>query len=167
MERSCERKVVQMKKEWEIVSRGKTYPVVYETGAAAKVTVNGQEEKLQSQSPWLNVIDHKMLVGHETVHLVVIGKKADLAVNGVYLESGEKYEQIPLVPKPINTLVFLNIAGGILLVNILCGLLGLIFGSLYVRATLKGGIVRMYLTFAMCTLVQVIWYGIKNGWFAF
>ena len=148
-----------MKKEWEIVSRGKKHTVVYETGAVAKVSVDGGEEtKLKSESPWLNVIDHKMWVGHEDVHLVVKGKKIDLAVNGTYLESGEKYEPHGKIPSAINTLVLLNAVGGFFLVDVLCGILGILYGTFYVKAAMKGGVGRLYLTFAICTLIQVAWY---------
>ena len=146
-----------MKKEWEVNSRGKKHTIVYETGKIAKATVDGIETELRSQTPWLNLIDYQMWVGHEDVRLVVVGKKVDLAVNGTYRESGEKYEPLNPIPRVLNALVFMNAVGGAFMGGVFCGLLGIIFGTFYAKAAVKGGKIRMYLTFMICTLLQVVW----------
>lgn len=151
-----------MKKEWEVVSRGKTHTVVYETGRIAKVTVDGSETEVRSVTPWLNVFDHHMWVGHEDAHLVATGKTVRLAINGVYLDSEEKYEPLKVIPKVINMLVFFNVVGGALMGGILCGLVGIIFGTFYAKASLKGGRVRMYIVFMICTLLQLAWCYFRN-----
>lgn len=146
-----------MKKEWKVDSRGKKHTVVYETGRIAKVTVDGVETEVRSVTPWLNLFDHHMWIGHEDAHLVVVGKNVRLAVNGTYLESQEKYEPLQAIPKVLNILVFFNVAGGALMGGILCGLAGIIFGTFYAKAAVKGGKMRMYLTFFICTLLQLVW----------
>ena len=146
-----------MKKEWEVESRGKKHKVLYETGRVARVTVNGTETEIRSVTPWLNVFDHHMWVGHEDAHLVAKGKDVKLAVNGVYLDNGEKYEPLKAIPKVLNSLVFFNSVGGALMGGVLCGFAGIVFGTVYAKASLKGGKAGMYAAFMLCTLLQVIW----------
>jgi len=151
-----------MKKEWEVDSRGKKHTVVYETGRIAKVTVDNSETELKSQTAWLNYIDHHMWVGHEDAHLVVVGKKVRLALNGEYLEDGGKYEPLKPMPKSLGGLVFFCVVGGALVNGVVGGLAGILFGTFYAKAASKYGKIGMYIAFFLSILLQMGWFVFKN-----
>lgn len=64
------------------------------------ITVDGQETvvKPQGQQNMLGLVDHTLPVGDKTCHLVVMGRQADLAVDGQYLTSQRPY--LPYTKRP-------------------------------------------------------------------
>ncbi|WP_226002109.1 hypothetical protein [Paenibacillus sp. BJ-4] len=53
--------------------------------------MNGSEQRVKSQNAFLNLIDFPIQLTHKAVNVVVIGNKADLAVDGVYIGTNQPY----------------------------------------------------------------------------
>jgi hypothetical protein len=64
------------------------------------ITVDGTETvvKPQGAQAMLGLTDHTLSVGDKTCHLVVLGRQADLAVDGQYLTSKRPY--LPYMKRP-------------------------------------------------------------------
>ena len=64
------------------------------------ITVDGEERivKPRGAQNMTGLIDHTLAVGDKTCHLVVMGRQADLAVDGQYLTSRRPY--LPYLKRP-------------------------------------------------------------------
>lgn len=65
-----------------------------------KLSINGKEVvlKIPFKANFVG-LDHEFVFENTPIHLVVLnGNKADLAVNGVYLDSGKPYEPLKKMP---------------------------------------------------------------------
>ncbi|WP_231887419.1 hypothetical protein [Paenibacillus jamilae] len=72
--------------KWNVEDQGTQYTIEYKRGFnGGKVIVNGSEQKVKSQNVFLNLIDFPIRLKEKAVNVVVIGNKADLAVDGIYL----------------------------------------------------------------------------------
>lgn len=84
-------------------STGFDHEVTLKTSAWSNkltITVDGQESVIRpkGQQSMLGLVDHTLPVGDKTCHLVVMGRQADLAVDGQYLTSGRPY--LPYMKRP-------------------------------------------------------------------
>lgn len=143
-------------KKWEVESNGVKHEIQYKTGLRKKLIVDGDTHKVKSSNAFINVIDYGITFGNTECKLVVIGNKADLAVNGTFLDSKKIYEPISNIPVYVWVLVGVSILGGYLLSGIFSLIAGLFLSSLYIQFGLqkkKGAIVG---SFIACTAIQVL-----------
>lgn len=143
-------------KKWEVESDGVKHEIQYKTGLRKKLIVDGETHKVKSSNAFINVIDYGITFGNTECKLVVIGNKADLAVDGTFLDSKKTYEPISNIPVYVWVLVGLSTLGGYLLSGIFSLLVGLFMSSLYIQFGLqkkKGAIVG---SFIACTAIQVL-----------
>jgi hypothetical protein len=96
-------------KVWHIHDNGDDYEIRAEYrqfSGGHKVTVNGiPVGHKRSFIQGITGMDQILTLGTKEAHLVMIGNRADLAVDGVYLDSGEPY--LPLLPMPRWNWVFI------------------------------------------------------------
>lgn len=86
-------------KTWRVNVDGMEKEISWKQGfASGTLTVDGQSQKLKSQSYWVQMNDQMFQIGSKTYHFVRIGRKMDLAEDGVYLDSKEPY--VPLKNMP-------------------------------------------------------------------
>jgi len=89
---------------WTVAdSTGFDHEVTLKIGSWSRkltVTVDGTETvvKPTMQQNMLGVVDHTLPLGGKTCHLVVMGRQADLAVDGQYLTSKRPY--LPYLKRP-------------------------------------------------------------------
>lgn len=143
-------------RKWEVESDGVKHEIQYKTGLRKKLIVDGDTHKVKSSNAFINVIDYGITFGNTECKLVVIGNKADLAVNGTFLGSKKTYEPISNIPVYVWVLVGVSTLGGYLLSGIFSLLAGLFLSSLYIQFGLqkkKGAIVG---SFIACTVIQVL-----------
>ena len=75
---------------WNIDVEGKTHTVEFrEKGLRGRLFIDNIEERLKSRVPFFTLIDNTIWLGPKPVQLVIVGRKADVAVDGVFLTSGE------------------------------------------------------------------------------
>ena len=86
--------------KWDVSVNGKNHTIEIKRGLCGifKIIVDGQVEKVRSKSFWIILLDHEIRIEDKVLNLVMIGSKADLAVDGVYLGSGEKYVPVGKTP---------------------------------------------------------------------
>lgn len=145
-----------MTKQWQITVDGVPHTIQYKAGFGRKMLVDGQVYKLKSMNPFLNVVDYSINIGGAQIQLVVIGTKADLALNGTFLGSGQPYQPVSTAPAWTWILVGLSTIGGVVLSGVWGCLIGILFSTTYV----KNGIMRKTGAaiglFVLCTIIQVI-----------
>lgn len=143
-----------MKKQWQVTVDGVPHTIEYKAGFGRKMIVDGQVYKLKSSNFFLNVIDYSIDIGGAQIQLVVIGNKADLAINGTYLGSGQPYQPTSNTPVWVWVLVGLSIIGG----WFLSGLIGILVGCLFSMLYVKNGIMKktgmVIGMFILCTVIQ-------------
>lgn len=85
------------------------------------ITVDGNSYKVKSSSWWINLVDYAIDFPGANCHVVMVGKKARLAVNGTYQDDGSKYEPVAGIPAWVWVLVGISVVSGIF-----CGLIGIL-----------------------------------------
>lgn len=145
-----------MKKTWNVNVNGTVHTVEYKAGFGAKVLVNGQTYKVKSQNWFINMIDYPIQIDDAQLHVVAIGNKVDLAVNGIYLGSGEDYKPLDKMPSFVNVFIGISCIGGLLLNGVLSMCIGILFSALYVKQGLKQNTKGVVGAFVGCTLIQLV-----------
>lgn len=121
-----------------------------------QITVDGNLYKVKSSNWFVNVIDYSVDFPGANCHIVMVGGKARLAVNGIYNEDGTAYEPISSVPAWIWVLVGLSIIGGWFFGGLLCAVIGVAFSSVYISASLQkktGKVITMFIIFLVILLL--------------
>ena len=143
-------------KKWEVEADGVKHVIEYKAGFTKKIIVDGETYKVKSSNAFINVVDYAISFGSTECRLVVIGNKADLAVNGTYLGSKKEYSPVSNVATWIWVLVGLSTIGGMLFAGILSLLVGLIMSMLYIQFGLQKKHTPVIGTFAACTVFQLL-----------
>lgn len=146
-----------MTKSWEVDCDGVRHKVEYKTGFGLKMIIDGQTTKLRSNNMLVSMIDHAFSFGDTKCNLTAIGNKADLAVNGVYLDSGEPYVPHSKVPIWVYILLAINVVGPFIIGGgILGALIGVLFGSAYIRYALRNKTGIVIGLFIGCIVLQLL-----------
>ena len=144
-----------MKKTWNIEVNGQRHTIEYKAFFGMKVTLDGEVTKVKSENWYINMVDYKLPITDADVRLVVIGGKANLAINGVYLDSSDKYEPLEKVPGFVNVLIAISA----FLVNGLVGaLIAMMFSGFYVRAALSNKKVKLVFTILGFLVVEALFF---------
>lgn len=120
-----------MAKAWTVQVDGAAHEIRFQKGLfKSKVIVDGVTTPVKSKSAFIQLIDEPINIGSKTMNLTAIGAKTDLAVDGVYQNSGDPYIPLSKIPSwatviTIILLVFGWFTGGI--IGIALGLLGSAF----------------------------------------
>lgn len=145
-----------MKKQWKVEADGVQHEIEYTAGLKTKIIIDGEVHKVKSSNAFINVIDYGITFGDTECNLVVIGTKADLAVNGTFLDSKEAYKPLSNVPAFVWIFVGLSTLGGFFIGGILSLAIGLIMSSFYIQQGLKKKTGALIGCFIGCTLIQLI-----------
>ena len=147
-----------MKKTWQVQVNEAEHIIEYKSGLTGdKIIVNGQSFRVRSQNYFLRMIDYPIQIGGTELRVVVIGNKADLAVNGKYQGTGEDYVPLHKIPTLSYVFVGLSCIGGYFVCGIIGVTIGLLFSTLgYIRLGEKGKTGLLIAAFAGCTVVQVL-----------
>lgn len=143
-------------KQWEVESNGVKHLIQYKTGLKKKIIVDDETHKVKSSNSFINVIDYGIKFGSTECNLVVVGNKADLAVNGTFLGSNKPYEPISNIPAFVWVLVGISVLGGFLLSGILSLVIGLLMSILYLQFGLQKNKSAIIGSFIGCTAFQVL-----------
>lgn len=119
---------------WNIDVEGKTHTVEFrEKGLRGRLFIDNIEERLKSRVPFFTLIDNTIWLGPKPVQLVIVGRKADVAVDGVFLTSGEPYRPVNRIPWFVWLFFFLCAFLGLLLADLAGLLVGLAGGYFCLR----------------------------------
>lgn len=145
-----------MKKKWEIEVDGVKHEIEYKAGFGRKIIIDGELHKVKSSNWFINVIDYEIKFNETVCQLVVIGAKANLAVNGTFLGSNEPYIPVSGVPSWIWVLVGISTLGGFFFAGLLALLVGLFMSMLYVQFGLQKKNGAAIGSFVGCCVLQLI-----------
>ena len=143
-------------RKWEVMVDGVKHEIEYTLGLKRKIIVDGEPYKAKSSNMFINVVDYGISFGDTDCKLVVIGNKADLAVNGTFLGSNKPYEPVNNMPAWIWVLVGISILGGILFAGILSFLVGLLMSILYIQFGIQKKTGPVIGCFIGCTVIQLL-----------
>ncbi len=149
-----------MKKKGIVDATDGTHEIQYSAGFTRKLLIDGEKFKLRSSNWFINMIDYEITLGNTKCQLVVIGSKADLAVNGYYLGNGEPYEPLSKIPAWVNVFIGLSSFGGIILIGLIGMLIGILFSMLYAFLGIKGKNKTIIFSFVLCTIIQIVVFSI-------
>ena len=147
-----------MKKSWAFTDvNGVEHSIVYKNGFSNKLIIDGNQYKVKSQNWFLNVLDYSIEIAGSDIRLVVIGTKADVAINGVYIGSGEKYVPVQAnTPGYVWVLVGISILGGYFVSGLIGMLIGILISTSYVKNALNKNTKAVVGLFIGCTLIQIV-----------
>lgn len=123
-----------------------------------KVTVDGAVYKVKSSNWFIQAIDYQILFPGINCNMVVIGNKADLAVNGTYLSSGRQYEPLGNIPAWIWVLVAVSVIGGWFFGGILCMAIGCALSVVYVQSYLERKMNKLWIAFGAFVVIAVLFF---------
>lgn len=145
-----------MKKTWNVNVNGVSHTIEYIAKWGLKVSINGETHKIKSQNWFVNTVDYPIKIDDTELRVVAVGNKVDLAVNGIYQDSGESYTPLHKVPILCNVLVAISFIAG----WFLCGLIGMVIAVLFAQIYLRQGLAQkmgpVIGAFIGCTIIQVI-----------
>ena len=119
---------------WTVPVEGASHTVELKEGKVFRhLFIDNIEEPIRSRLPLMTVVDRTIWLGTKPVQLVIVGKKADLAVDGVFLTSGEPYRAVNRIPWFVWLFFILSPILGLLLADLAGFLLGFVAGYFYLR----------------------------------
>lgn len=143
-----------MSMKWSVQADGVNHMIEYKRG---KLLVDGEKYKVKSSNWFIMLVDYAINFNDTQCRLVVIGNKIDLAVNGVYLGSGQPYEPISNIPAWVSVLAGVSCVLGFALNSWLGICIGVLLGVLYFNIYLKKhNTLAVILTFAIATVGQCL-----------
>lgn len=139
---------------WEVTdANGVSHSISYQLkGGKNNITVDGETYKAKSSNWFINVIDYEIDLPGANCHIVAIGRKVDLAVNGVYKSNGNAYEPVSNTPAWTWVLVGLSFLGGYLFAGIIGCCIGCIMSVFYLQFALQkkiGGVIGSFIGFVV------------------
>lgn len=147
-----------MKKSWSFTDTyGKEHSIVYKAGFGLKLIVDGTSYKLKSQNWFVNVIDYSIEIAGSDIRLVAIGNKVDVAINGVYIGSGERYVPVQAnTPAWVWVLVGVSAIVGFLLNSALGIVVAVAFSTFYINYAIAGKKGKVIAVFLVWVVVQAL-----------
>lgn len=132
-----------MTREWNVTdSMGNVHHITFKAGGfgGAKYMIDNDTYKAKSKNWFVFLADYQISLPGAECNLVVVGNKARLAVNGVYLEDGTQYEPVRNLPAWTNVFV----AVSFIFAAITSGVIGALVSVFVSMAMLKLSLNRKY-----------------------
>ena len=126
-----------------------------------EITVDGNTYRVKSSSWLINLVDYSVDFPGVNCHIVMIGNKSRLAVNGTYNDDQTPYEPVSSIPVWVWVLAGLSVVGGFLVGSWLFAVIGAAFTTLYVSAALKKNTSKAIIAFVIFIVLCVIWAAVQ------
>lgn len=133
----------------------------FKTFGGLQITVDGNVYKVKSSNWLINVVDYSVDFPGVNCHIVMIGNKSRLAVNGTYNDDGTAYEPVSSIPAWVWVLVGLSVVGGLLVGGWLFAIIGAAFGAAYISAVLKKNNSKAIVLFIVFAVLCAAWFGVQ------
>ena len=143
--------------KWQVEADGVTHQIQFQRKLTKNIiNIDGETYNVKSSNMFINLLDYGISFGTTDCNLVVLGKKGDLAVNGVFLGSKEPYEPVGNMSSLIWVLVGISSIGGFILAGLLGLLIGILMSSAYITFGMKKKNGAAVGCFVACTLIQIL-----------
>ena len=126
-----------------------------------EVTVDGNTYKVKSSSWLIRLVDYSVDFPGANCHIVMIGNKARLAVNGTYNDDQTPYEPVSSIPAWVWVLAGLSVIGGAFIGGAIFAAIGAAFTMLYVSAALKKNNSKAIIFFVVFIVLCAIWFVVQ------
>lgn len=126
-----------------------------------EIKVDTNTYRVKSSNWFVNVVDYSVDFPGANCHVVMIGNKSRLAVNGTYQDDGSAYEPVTNVPAWVWVLVAISAIGGCFFGGILCLAIALVFGTVYISAALQKNTKKVVMFFIGFCVIAAIFLGLN------
>lgn len=146
-----------MNNNWEVNVNGKIHNVeFYRKKFKHYIIIDGQETMLKSRNKFVDFIDYEFNIEDTVCNLTLVGsKKANLAVNGVYLGTNEPYKPFDKIPVWVNVLGLISTFGGAILSGLISVFVGYFMFIAYLKLAINKKFGAIIGAFIGCTIFQV------------
>lgn len=135
--------------------------IQFKTFGGPQITVDGNIYKVKSSNWLVNIIDYSVDFPGANCHIVMIGNKTRLAVNGTYNDDGTAYEPVSSLPAWVWVLVALSVVGGFFFGGWIFAAIGVAFSTIYISAVLSKNNKKAILFFVLFAVLCAIWFGVQ------
>lgn len=135
--------------------------IQFKTFSGPQITVDGNIYKVKSSNWLVNIIDYSVDFPGANCHIVMIGNKTRLAVNGTYNDDGTAYEPVASLPAWVWVLVALSVVGGFFFGGWIFAAIGVAFSTIYISAVLGKNNKKAILFFVLFAVLCAIWFGVQ------
>lgn len=126
-----------------------------------QIKVDTNTYRVKSSNWFVNLIDYTVDFPGANCHIVMIGKKARLAVNGTYQDDGSAYEPVSNIPAWIWVLVALSVIGGWFFGGLLCCVIGAALSTVYISGALQKNTKKIVLAFVAFVIIAIIFFALQ------
>lgn len=123
------------------------------TFGGPEITIDGNTYRVKSSNVLVNVVDYSIDFPGANCHIVMVGKKARLAVNGTYNDDGTAYEPVAGISAWVWVLVAFSIIGGWIICGLFCGVVGIAMSTVYISAALQKNTKKVIIAFAIYLVI--------------
>ena len=120
-----------LRKQWAITTVDGSRHIISRKGSW--VWIDGEKQKMSSKSWFIQLYDHQFQVGGSMCRVVVMGRKCDLAIDSVFVDSKQAYEPVGTIPTYATVLSAISCIVGFLMNKWLGVLLRVFYCSLAVQ----------------------------------
>lgn len=131
------------------------------TFGGPEITVDSNTYRVRSSNWLVNVIDYSVDFPGANCHIVMIGGKARLAVNGTYNDDQTAYEPVSNLPAWIWVLVALSIVGGWFFGGLVCAAIGVAFSTVYISAALQKNTGKVIGFFVVFLVIAALFFALQ------
>ncbi len=122
---------IGLRKQWAITTADGSRHIISRKGSW--VWIDGEKQKMSSKSWFIQLYDHQFQVGGSMCRVVVMGRKCDLAIDSVFVDSKQAYEPVGTIPTYATVLSAISCIVGFLMNKWLGVLLRVFYCSLAVQ----------------------------------
>lgn len=135
--------------------------IQFKTFSGPQITVDGNIYKVKSSNWLVNIIDYSVDFPGANCHIVMIGNKTRLAVNGTYNDDGTAYVPVASLPAWVWVLVILSVVVGFFVGRFVFAAIGVAFSTIYISAVLNKKTSKAIIFFVLFVVLCAIWYGLQ------
>lgn len=131
------------------------------TFGGPEIMIDGNAYRVKSSSWLINMVDYSVDLPGVNCHVVMIGNKFRLAVNGTYNDDGTAYEPLTSIPSWIWVLVGLSVIGGLFFGGWIFVAIGIGFSTIYISSALAKKNSKAIIMFVVFAILCAIWAGVQ------
>ncbi len=126
-----------------------------------EITVDSNTYRVKSSNWFVNVVDYTVDFPGANCHVVMIGNKMRLAVNGVYQDDNSEYIPVSSTPAWIWVLVAVSVIGGWFFGGLICALIGILLSTQYITAGIQKNTGKVVGLFVVFLVIAAVFFGLN------
>lgn len=131
------------------------------TFGGPEISVDTNTYRVKSSNWFVNLVDYAVDFPGANCHVVMIGGKSRLAVNGTYQDDGSRYEPVTSIPAWVWVLVAISVIGGWFFGGLLCLVIGAALSTVYISAALQKNTTKVIIAFVAFLVIAAVFFGLN------